>query len=612
MANANFALASQRMNTGGSPGGLSPVALSGDAAGTLRAPQVSANAGNVQWSNMAIPQIVPDQTVSQAGKAMSVMAQAAFQYQERVEQATADQVVLEAKKLREASWYGTEDNPGYMGLRGQAAVSGRGAYMSGQQKITADAMDGLTDSVKAKVTIRLQSSESDFRSRASVHGAQQLQVWQKNVMQDTQDQAISSMTNIAHSDPGGFFQKQAELEAGLAEHLKGQPAAEAIAVRSFRELAYTEAIKYNVKVAENASSDADAAAYITTANEYIIRAADFGVDNRVLAELQGDVGDIMDSRQAARVTAGIRNRKVNNMTLEDDQKRQLNNWSVYTERGDTASAYAAIDQIKDPELRKEALQIVEGISNFTANEDLLALQSLADRKNLSASEIMSAAASGDYRVGSSEVTAMANKASSDQKSGVAAVRKEYASLIDAQLLPYTKTTMGKFQAAEAEASRKKALGIINSAVKQADLNGTDPGQAAAAAWNNIMTDPNFDTEYMLFAPQRAGLREIKRAENLTWLDDLPMYTKEDVRKGYVAAVWSIYEKYGVLGVARDSKILSSDLWKAVSPQSRQLFIEDMQAINRQNVYYRTSANDAGAEGTQARTKARLVGKGGSK
>ncbi len=606
-----FQLASKKMNTGPGPGGLSPVLIDGRIGSSRRAPQINVNAGNVQYSDMAPNEIIPDQTISQAGAAGAIMVQAAMDYQNRVEQATADQVVMMAQEARAAKWYGTEEAPGFMSTTGQGAVDARDAFFKDNVEITRQALENLPDAVKAKAAIRVRRGESDFTNRGSVHTAQQFKVWEKNIAQNQQDTALNEIASMSTNDPGGVLAKIKEHETNIAIQLESRPEAAELAIRAFRSAAFGGAVNYNITRAGTAESDADAAKYIQAADDYITRAHDFGVDVQDLAAMSAQITQVESSRAAARLQAQKRFQDQNDAELEADMQRHLNNSTVFYEKKDIKGAYAELDKIGSLEMRNSAYAIMQKADNFTSRDDALRFQKEVDAGNLNSTEVIELALKSNYKIGVSAVTAIANKVASDRASGVTAVRAKYSKMVDVMLLEYTKGFNSMFEAADAAATESKALEAIYDAVAQAEMNNTSPELAAASAWNAILTDPDFDEEYKLFAPSRASLSRVKGVESdMNILHQAGAGTSQEaVRRVYVSSVGNIYKKYDVYDLALDPKIKREDKWMAVlnaipTRSARASFIRDMQKINRQNVYHRAQFGTEEQKG--AREEARQI------
>lgn len=198
-------LASQRMNSGGGQGGLSPVSINGSTGAQLQAPSINVNAGNVKYSDMAPNEIVVDQTISQAGKAGMEMAEAAFQFSERQAQADADEAVLSYSSANSDSFYGSVDaegnlTKGYDATEGGKAIDEAGKYTEDVNGRFAEALEGLSPSARSKAALRLGQHRNVALNRGAQHQAQQMKVREENIRTE-ENMAILEAIEVNPEEP---------------------------------------------------------------------------------------------------------------------------------------------------------------------------------------------------------------------------------------------------------------------------------------------------------------------------------------------------------------------------------------------------------------------------
>ena len=199
-------LASQRMSTGGGPGGLSPVQISAAAGGQIRAPHINVNAANVQYSNMAVPEIDTNPNIiQQIAAAGSSMAKAAFDRSERQAQADADQATIDFNNAVSDLFYGRTDEDGnlvqgFKDSQGEDALNSAKQYIESVNAMYEQYMGGLSHSARAKATLRLTQGRNIALNRGAQHQASQLKVREDNIRYE-ENMSIRKAISINPTEP---------------------------------------------------------------------------------------------------------------------------------------------------------------------------------------------------------------------------------------------------------------------------------------------------------------------------------------------------------------------------------------------------------------------------
>ena len=179
-------LASQRMNTGGRSGGISPVPINGSIAGNVRAPSINVNAGNTSFTNTPVAAIKDDQTIQMAAKAGMEMSQAAFRYQQRVDQLRADESILSLQNQMRELYSGRPDEAGNIsGGFGNTSKSATVAGYKGYQDSVNSAMErtlgNLTPAQSVLALNRAGALRNSALDAGSAHSSKQLGIAEKEM-----------------------------------------------------------------------------------------------------------------------------------------------------------------------------------------------------------------------------------------------------------------------------------------------------------------------------------------------------------------------------------------------------------------------------------------------
>jgi len=191
-------LASQRLNVGGSPGGLSPVLLSSAAAGRVRAGRINPNAANVRYTDMPVPQIQTSTILDSAAKFSQVMYGEALAFQDRKDTVAADNLVNDYDQEMRRLWTGHQDDKGnfvkgYSSTEADEAVAEYGNAVTRADQALASRLSGAPENVRLKASLRLNAIKNQFVGRASVHNAKQLRVAEDRARMQSMQQAFEEV-----------------------------------------------------------------------------------------------------------------------------------------------------------------------------------------------------------------------------------------------------------------------------------------------------------------------------------------------------------------------------------------------------------------------------------
>jgi len=326
MPSISFNLASQRMNTGGAPGGLSPVLLDGSIGANTRAPRVNVNAGNTQWSNMAVPEVRPDRTIQQIAEAGMSMTRAALEYQDRVDTAEASQRLLDYEDQLMAIASGDQ---GYLYTSGQEAVNTYQSVAAKIKELAASAISGAGDAVKAKMLPKLHQVSSNYISKSAEHKAQQQTVWEKNIQQNSLEQERTKMLQ-ASNDPAEFNAQLVETLESVDVFYAAQPELAEKTKRALKEDAYLSA----------AAQQADLNNFALAA-EYVMQGVASNVDPQKTAAALSRVESAMLAHNSRISTAARQN------AADHKAQEEIYNHNVLRSAMSTGNR-SAIGSIVDP------------------------------------------------------------------------------------------------------------------------------------------------------------------------------------------------------------------------------------------------------------------------
>ena len=194
----NVKLASQRLNIGGSPGGLSPVLISGSAAGSVRAGRINPNAANVRYTPMPVPKIQTSTILDSAAKFSQTLFQETLMFQDRKDTVTAQNLVSDYDEALRKQWTGYQDEDGnfvkgYSSLEADEANAEYGNAVGAAEELMASKLTSASPAVRQKAAIRMQAARNTFLGRAAVHNARQLSVAEERARQREMQQAFKEV-----------------------------------------------------------------------------------------------------------------------------------------------------------------------------------------------------------------------------------------------------------------------------------------------------------------------------------------------------------------------------------------------------------------------------------
>lgn len=176
-------LSTQRLQSGGSSGGLKPSLL--PAGGSLdrlslAAGRVDPSAAQVQFTPAQIPSTVKDQVTPALNDFASTVVKSVFDYQERESEYLANKAHLQYSEMLRNKYYGTQTSdgeyiPGYSNTTGDLAISEYANFQKFSDDTFNEIIGNLEPRVKAKALIKLQSTKGTYLGKASVHRSTQLQ-----------------------------------------------------------------------------------------------------------------------------------------------------------------------------------------------------------------------------------------------------------------------------------------------------------------------------------------------------------------------------------------------------------------------------------------------------
>ena len=223
-----FALpaADRRLNTGGQERGISggKGGIDPSAARRLSAAGAQVNAQPLDTLK-AKPLITngsgaDQQTINSVG---DVLSNAVFKYAERVNDAQADEAVLQFNEFARTSYFGDTEKGdfGFSGLKGQAAVDARTQFFSAVDDKMTSIISGLDPEVKQKAMSRLYSIRDTTLNRASGHIAQEQSEYEQQLQyrkaEDLTRELVYDTTRVTELKDG-FAQLFGTDFKGMSEH----------------------------------------------------------------------------------------------------------------------------------------------------------------------------------------------------------------------------------------------------------------------------------------------------------------------------------------------------------------------------------------------------------
>ena len=205
MPSINFA--TTQMNTGGSPGSLTPVLLSGNAGGNISGgPRIDPNAANVRTASMPVPKIQVDNTLQMAASAGMEMSQSAFKFQQREDSYFAEKLVLSYRQKVRDSFEGASDaegnfKPGYNSSKGDASSSGYNEFQSLVEETRSQLLANASPSVKQKALLGMASVRNTYLTRAASHRSSQMKIADEELRYERRQDAVREMS----TDPASMY-----------------------------------------------------------------------------------------------------------------------------------------------------------------------------------------------------------------------------------------------------------------------------------------------------------------------------------------------------------------------------------------------------------------------
>jgi len=163
---------------------------------------------------------VDAQTLNSVG---DVINNAVFKYAERVNDAQADEAVLQFNEFARTSYFGDPEKGdfGFSGLKGQAAVDARGTFFSTVEDKMTSLISGLDPEVKQKAMARIYSIRDTTLNRASGHIAQEQAEYEQQLQyrkaEDLTRELVYDTTRVTELKDG-FAQLFGTDFKGLSEH----------------------------------------------------------------------------------------------------------------------------------------------------------------------------------------------------------------------------------------------------------------------------------------------------------------------------------------------------------------------------------------------------------
>lgn len=198
---AKVKLSSQRGQTVGLSK-MSPVLFnSSAAAGAVRGGQINPNAGRIGFKGLT-PNTIQKDVVTAAleggANVMETYNEAAFRYNERNEQAQADEAVVAFNRRTRESFIGRQGDEGkfeegYSSSSSKSAIEGYDGYVGGLKKDLNDTLMALPEGVRKKAAIRMSEITTRMQERAAMHRVQQEGVYRQEVQYSSQQDMMAEI-----------------------------------------------------------------------------------------------------------------------------------------------------------------------------------------------------------------------------------------------------------------------------------------------------------------------------------------------------------------------------------------------------------------------------------
>jgi hypothetical protein len=199
---AKYKLASEKLNVGGGIGKIRPTTITSGAVGVgnVRPSSINVNAARQTSTPMPVPDIIVDKSLQAAAGAADQVTKAAFRYQERKDQAAADELVLNYNARLRDSFIGVPDEDGriqggYANTKLNEAVTAFSEYSAGIDKLFVDSLNSVGDSVKSKAMLRMSESRDRYRNNASSHNVQQFNLYERDIQYKKKNELLQNISD---------------------------------------------------------------------------------------------------------------------------------------------------------------------------------------------------------------------------------------------------------------------------------------------------------------------------------------------------------------------------------------------------------------------------------
>lgn len=500
MPSVKYNLASQRLPGSNALGGqLRASGLNAGAGGNLRAPSISANAANVQYTPAPIPPIVVDTTLDSAASFSKVLVDSAFRYQELEAQAQADQEILSIQeKLDQAAIK-------YGQTYGQVSVDTYDAFSGEVDQITKGALDNLSPSAKAKATTRLAKLKNNTTAAGAQHKAQQFQVWQGEILQAQENKTITDIIDTG-TDPKITEAAYNSHMDNIANRYPGQEAKASVEQQKFKDKMFSTLADTYVTMGSDDPS------YYSLASHYLTVGAKEGANPVMLAKGHEaiETAIIQDENRAykAEVRAG---------QIADKQNQEMGN--ALLNQAIASNNPAMLNQIADPKMRSAAMNIMSNINRGVASDPEAKNAMWARRSEFAQAPWAVLNEGMFYGVNAQDKKEFFDSLWSDRKNGVSDAKKISEDWIDAILPdPIMSGVAGKTQIAGINATRQRLQNMFSDAVDDAVLNKTSVDGAIYKVQKEILTDPFFKDNYSAVKLNRQNLGNLTHGHGMMGLE----------------------------------------------------------------------------------------------
>lgn len=564
-------LASQGLNTGGDPGGLSPVQFNGDIAGRIRNPAINVHAGDVSFTPLTAPRYVEDQSLGAMAGLSQVWVDAAFKHQQNIQQAKADQLVLNAERDIGAALYGTEDQEGYLASEGQVAVDSHPTATKRINSLIKGYINSAEPGVQAKAILRLQTIRDNAGLKMASHKSQQNKQWQKDIAAAKEASVFRDLYSKA-GDPVAFSGEVAGHILAMDETYKGRP-----------DIAEVEQFAFVTKAYSGVVDTLTKAGRFGEAGNYINMGVSQGADQQVMAtrlsQLEGAMHSANARKESAAATAAAAAKREADMVaniltqqaIEKNDPSLLNMIPDLPRRGKFQNLFSQARKgvVSDPQAEAAVASAYNEISRYP---DILLDENFAP--GLSAERRL----------------LLHDKFMKEGDSGDAQLLRDAEDWAKAVIPPIFDSMQGKFRNEAAQSTLTKVNKIMRNAVEDARANNQDPSIAIMEAQNKILTDPSFQDNFGEVQVGREDLLDIPYLKDTSMLhlaksmSGVPTEDQARIRTSFGQNASKIMQQYGATTVngKLDREALMLKLQN--NPQKRKQFMRDLNMLYMQKRY----------------------------